>query len=154
MRRGFKVLARVSVRMASLAWLSVIGFTPSLSSQETCDADMPSLVNEDNDVLLAIGQEVYGRCKGCHSFGFNRVGPDHCGLAGRKAGQAPGYRYSNALKSANIVWTYETLDNFLFDPRRMVPGTMMTYAGVKDDQDRYALVTYILHTSLDAEVCK
>jgi len=55
----------------------------------------------------------------------------------------PGYAYSEAMKNSGIVWSEETLDRFLQGPRRMVPGTKMTYAGVAEAQDRADLIAYL-----------
>ena len=55
----------------------------------------------------------------------------------------PGYAYSEAMKNSGIVWSEETLDRFLQGPRRMVPGTKMTDAGVAEAQDRADLIAYL-----------
>jgi cytochrome c len=89
------------------------------------------------------GEQLYHRCQGCHSIERNRVGPMHKGLFGRPAGSVPGYAYSEAMKNSGIVWSEETLDRFLQGPRRMVPGTKMTYAGVAEAQDRADLIAYL-----------
>jgi cytochrome c len=89
------------------------------------------------------GEQIYHRCQGCHSIDRNRVGPMHKGLFGRPAGSVPGFSYSDAMKNSGIVWSEETLDQFLQGPRKMVPGTKMTYAGVADPQDRADLIAYL-----------
>ncbi|MGH6881009.1 c-type cytochrome [Hypericibacter sp.] len=89
------------------------------------------------------GETIYHKCQGCHSIDRNRVGPKHMGLFGRKAGSLPDFNYSEAMKNSGIVWSEQTLDAFLADPRAMVPGTKMTYAGVKNAQDRADLIAYL-----------
>jgi cytochrome c len=89
------------------------------------------------------GEQIYHRCQGCHSIDRNRIGPMHMGLFGRKAGSVPGFDYSQAMKSSGIVWTEATLDQFLQGPRRMVPGTRMTFAGLPKAQDRADLIAYL-----------
>jgi cytochrome c len=89
------------------------------------------------------GEQIYHRCQGCHSIDRNRVGPMHKGLFGRPAGSVPGFSYSDAMKNSGIVWSEETLNQFLQGPRKMVPGTKMTYAGVADPQDRADLIAYL-----------
>src|SRR5262245_58404022 len=89
------------------------------------------------------GVEVYGRCLACHSLEHNRVGPRHCGLFGRKAGSLKGYPYSAAMKKYGVTWNEETLDHFLENPMKAVPGTNMGYAGVKDAQEREDLIAYL-----------
>ena len=78
----------------------------------------------------ARGEQVYHRCQGCHSIDRNRIGPMHKGLFGRKAGSVPDFDYSDAMKNSGIVWTEATLDQFLQGPRKMVPGTKMTFVGI------------------------
>jgi len=67
----------------------------------------------------------------------------HRGLFGRRAGTVPGFAYSDAMKNSGIIWNEKTLDQFLEDPRKMVPGTKMTYAGVKSAQERADLIAYL-----------
>jgi cytochrome c len=86
------------------------------------------------------GETIYHKCQGCHSIDRNRVGPKHMGLFGRQAGSLPDFDYSEAMKNSGIVWNEQTLDTFLADPRGMVPGTKMTYAGIKNAQDRADLI--------------
>jgi cytochrome c len=89
------------------------------------------------------GQELYGRCLACHALAYDRTGPRHCGLFGRRAGSAPGFAYSAAMKRSKIVWNAATLDLFLANPAELVPGTSMTYAGVPDRAERAALIAYL-----------
>ncbi len=89
------------------------------------------------------GEDVYSRCLGCHSLEYNRTGPKHCGVLGRRAGSVPGYEYSPAMKRSGIVWSEKALERFLADPGKTVPGTTMTYAGVSDPADRSHLIAYL-----------
>ena len=70
---------------------------------------------------------VYQACQDCHSLDENDVGPRHRGVFGRKAGSLPDYDYSDALKSANIVWNEETLDKWLTDPQAVAPGARCSF---------------------------
>ncbi len=89
------------------------------------------------------GREIYARCLACHALEYDRVGPRHCGLVGRRAGSVPGFAYSEAMKRSKIVWNDKTLDRFLANPPKTVPGTAMTYAGVPDAQERADLIAYL-----------
>ena len=91
----------------------------------------------------ARGQQLYARCAACHALTFDRVGPRHCGLLGRRAGSVPGFDYSPAMKKSGIVWNEKTLDRFLTKPLAMVPGSTMTYAGVPEASDRGDLIAYL-----------
>lgn len=89
------------------------------------------------------GEALYSRCLGCHALDYHRTGPKHCGLIGRRAGGLPGYDYSPAMKSSGLVWNERTLERFLADPLKAVPGTTMTYAGVPDPRERADLIAYL-----------
>lgn len=85
-------------------------------------------------------------CGPCHATAANapnRIGPTLFGVVGRRSGSVPGFRYSEANKSANITWTPETLDKYLADPKGLIPGTTMAYAGVKKDEDRADVIAYL-----------
>jgi cytochrome c len=90
-----------------------------------------------------LGQAVYARCAACHSLAQDRTGPHHCGLFGRRAGSVAGYEYSEPMKRSGIVWDARTLDRFLANPPKALPGTTMTYAGVPDRAERAALIAYL-----------
>ena len=89
------------------------------------------------------GEAIYSRCAACHALAYDRTGPRHCGLLGRRAGTVPGFDYSDAMKKSGIVWNEATLDRFLADPLRTVPGTAMGYAGIKDPKERIDLIAYL-----------
>ena len=89
------------------------------------------------------GAEIYTRCEACHALEYNRTGPKHCGVVGRKSASVPGFDYSPAMKQAKLTWDEKTLDRFLANPPKVVAGTTMTYAGVPDPQERADLIAYL-----------
>lgn len=90
------------------------------------------------------GERVHAaRCAACHALAQDRMGPRHCGVFGRRAGSVPGFRYSPAMKRSELVWEARTLDRFLADPMRVVPGTTMVYAGVDDARERADLIAWL-----------
>jgi len=96
----------------------------------------------------AAGEKVFAVCKACHQVGDtakNAVGPLLNGLFGRKAGSVEGYNYSDANKKSGITWTEEEFTKYIQDPKGVVPGTKMAFAGVKDPQKIKDLIAY-LHT--------
>ncbi|WP_296646238.1 c-type cytochrome [Thiobacillus sp. 63-78] len=99
------------------------------------------------------GEAVYARCFACHALTYNRTGPKHCGLLGRRAGSVPGFQYSVAMKRANWIWDKKMLDRFLANPMKVVPGTTMGYAGVKDRKERADLIAY-LEQAGKSDVCR
>ena len=89
------------------------------------------------------GKDLYeSRCTGCHSLDQDRIGPRHRGLIGRRAGSVAGFEYSPALRASHIVWSAQTLDAWLRNPERLIPGQRMNYS-VPDAADRAALVAYL-----------
>jgi len=94
----------------------------------------------------ARGQRVFDTCAACHSLqrDQNMTGPSLAGLWNRKAGSLASFsRYSPALQSANIVWNDKTLDEWIKDPQHLVPGNEMTFAGIKDAQQRGDLLAFL-----------
>jgi cytochrome c2 len=92
------------------------------------------------------GRSVFqSTCSICHavSAGKNGVGPTLSGIVGRKTGSVAGYSYSPANEAANITWDPATLDKYLEAPRAVVPGTKMTYGGLKDPAKRADLIVYL-----------
>lgn len=109
----------------------------------------------DRAAALLRGEQVYARCAACHAIEANRTGPQHCGLFGRRAGTAPGFdSYSQAMRDSGIVWNERSLDTFLEDPTRVVPGTAMGYAGVKDPRERSDLIAWLREATRPGAGCR
>ena len=92
------------------------------------------------------GKSVFRQvCGICHTVvaGKNMVGPSLFGVVGRKSGSLPDFHYSDAMKAANLTWDEATLDKYLANPRGVVPGTLMAYAGLKEDQKRKDIIAYL-----------
>ena len=91
------------------------------------------------------GREVFRICQACHSLdpGRNLIGPSLAGLIGRKAGTEPGFDYSQAMKQASITWDTKSLNAYLADPQKVVPGNRMPFGGLKSDLDRQELVAFL-----------
>ena len=89
------------------------------------------------------GKELYeSRCGGCHSLDQDRIGPRHRGVIGRRAGMVADFDYSQALRGSRIVWNAQTLDAWLADPERLVPGQRMNYR-VPDASDRSDVIGFL-----------
>lgn len=117
-------------------------------------------MNTDNSIVLAValmavaphafgagdavrGQQLYeSRCVACHSVDQSRVGPAHRGVFGRRVGRVADYDYSPALKASRLIWSERTLDAWLTNPERMIPGQRMGYR-VTDANDRADLIAYL-----------
>ncbi|MBZ9708555.1 cytochrome c family protein [Mesorhizobium sp. ESP7-2] len=92
------------------------------------------------------GAVVFKRCMACHQVGpdaKNGVGPVLNGVVGRTAGVYPGYSYSAANKNSGLTWDEPTLTTYLRAPRKLVPGTKMTFAGLSKDQEIADVIAYL-----------
>jgi cytochrome c len=92
------------------------------------------------------GENSAKKCAACHTFakgGRTLVGPNLWGVVGRAKASEAGFNYSAALKSKGGNWTVEDLNQFLLNPKGMVPGTNMTFAGVARGGERADLIAYL-----------
>ncbi len=91
------------------------------------------------------GEGVFLACKNCHllAAGKNMVGPSLHAIRGRHSGEVAGFSYSTANKKSGIVWSDEKMFQYLESPQRVIPGTKMTYTGVKDPQQRANVIAYL-----------
>lgn len=98
------------------------------------------------------GKKVFAKCKACHTLktGKHRFGPSLAGVIGRKAGTAPGYKYSKAMRAygaSGIVWNEQTLDTYLANPKKVVKGTKMSFPGLKKLEQRADIIAFLNDTS-------
>ena len=103
---------------------------------------------------VAAGKTSFNKCLACHSIGEgakNKVGPELNGLDGRKSGTAPGYCYSDANKNSGITWNEANSRNTSRIPRPKIPGTKMTFAGIKNEKEVNDLWAYISQFDKDGK---
>lgn len=99
-----------------------------------------------NAADLLNGQRQSALCRSCHTLtdgGPNLTGPNLHGVFGSKAGSKPGYAYSAAIKAAGFTWDAAKLDQWLADPKGFMPGTKMTFLGIRDAKDRIDLIAFL-----------
>lgn len=91
------------------------------------------------------GAKVFSKCKACHKLedGANATGPHLYGVVGRPVASVDGFGYSGAMSELGGAWTPEHLNEFLTKPKDLVPGTKMSFAGLKKIADRANLVAYL-----------
>ncbi|WP_440959544.1 c-type cytochrome [Oceanicaulis sp. LC35] len=92
------------------------------------------------------GARIFRRCQACHTVeegGRNMVGPNLHDVFGRESGHKDDFRYSPAMSESEIVWSAETLDAYLTNPREYIPGNRMSFAGLRDEQDRHDLIAWL-----------
>jgi nitrite reductase (NO-forming) len=91
------------------------------------------------------GRQVFKKCQACHSLepGKTILGPSLAGIVGRKSGAEPDFTYSPAMKQAALTWDALTLDAYLAEPAKIVPGNRMPFPGLKTDQDRKDVIAFL-----------
>ena len=91
------------------------------------------------------GKKTFRKCKSCHAVddGKNKVGPHLFNIYGRQAGVVEGFKYSKALKDSGLIWTSETLDGYLENPKKYLNGTKMSFAGLKKQSQRDDVIAYL-----------
>ena len=92
------------------------------------------------------GAAVFKKCAACHSIakgGANKIGPALWGVLGRKAGSIEDYKYSKAMVAYGKPWTFEEMNGFLIKPKDWIKGTKMSFAGLKNEKDRAAVILFM-----------
>jgi cytochrome c len=96
----------------------------------------------------AAGEKSFGKCKSCHKLdGSDGVGPHLNGVVERDVAAVEGFNYSDAMAAHEGVWTPEELNAFITNPKAHVPGTKMSFAGIKSADERANLVAYLQTTN-------
>ena len=97
----------------------------------------------------AAGEKVFRKCKSCHQVGDgakNRIGPVLTGIVGNEIASVEDFKYSKAFlakKEEGLVWTEEVLDTYLTKPKKFIPGTKMSFSGLKKEQQRADIIAYL-----------
>lgn len=109
-------------------------------AQVASASDSPFLAGD-----AAEGEKVFRRCRACHRVeeGANGVGPSLHDIVGREIATVEGFNYSPAMEAHGGSWTPEALSEFLADPKASIPGNKMGFAGLKNEQDRINVITYL-----------
>lgn len=91
------------------------------------------------------GKRAFNKCKTCHELTAekNKIGPHMVGLFGRKSGSVAGFKYSPQMQGANVVWDEKTIDTYIADPKKFVPGNKMVLAPIKDAAERADIIAYL-----------
>jgi cytochrome c len=117
----------------SLALLHCVGGILALSQEPPAAAEQ------------AGAKEFEKYCSVCHSVeeDENKLGPSLAGVVGRKAGSVPDFNYTSENQTSGIIWTPDILDKYIEDPQKVVPGTAMTFPGLKDAAARKLIILYL-----------
>jgi cytochrome c len=120
-----------------LAGLSLIAFTGAVHAQD-----------------VAAGEKSFNKCRSCHQVGEtakNSVGPELNGLFGRKSGSVESYKYSDANKNSGITWDEAVFAEYIKDPKAKIPGTKMSFSGIKNEQEIKDLTAFLKQFKADGK---
>lgn len=98
------------------------------------------------DADAGAGERVFKKCAACHApeqGGANKIGPALYGVVGRPVGTHEGFSYSDEMASLGGDWSWEHLDEFLASPKSVVPGTKMSFAGLRKPEDRANVMVFL-----------
>lgn len=137
--------------IAAVALLSACGSQPAEEASTTSE-DTTAAATETNTTGTEVASAdarpaAWAQCAACHAVAKDAphgLGPNLWGVAGTKAGELAGYEFSPAMKASGLTWDEATLDKYLTNPRALVPGTKMSFAGIADEAKRKELVTWLL----------
>ena len=92
----------------------------------------------------AAGEKAFGKCRACHKLdGSNGVGPHLDGVVNRDKASGDGFNYSNAALEQEGIWAPENIDAFITSPKDYMPGTKMSFAGIRNATERANLIAYL-----------
>ncbi len=127
---------------AEQAYVIDTGEEDAGGGEEVAEVSFADLMAEAD---VAKGAKVYKKCAACHkiSDGDNATGPFLYGVVGRPVASVAGFGYSAAMTEKGGDWTPEALDAFLTKPGADVPGTKMSFSGLKKISDRVNVIAYL-----------
>ena len=105
------------------------------------------IIDDANSTTADRGRQLFERrCSGCHSLDSDKEGPRLRRVFGSKSGSVPGFKYSDALKKADVTWDESNLDKWLTDPDKFIADADMDFHIEKSDE-RSAVIAYLKQLS-------
>jgi cytochrome c len=123
----------------------MINFKSAALAALVASIAMPALADGDAEK----GEKVFKKCKACHAVGEgakNKVGPELNGIVDNEAASVEGFKYSKAFmekKAEGLVWTEDNLETYLKKPKDFIPGTKMSFAGLRKEDDIENVIAYL-----------
>ena len=122
------------------------GRTSSAFPLRAVVAMLSALAHSPSALAADRGESAFVQCAACHPAAAGQphgVGPNLHGRFGQPIAGTPGFVFSRALRKLQGVWSEAELDRWLADPQAYAPGTKMAYAGMKDPDQRRAVIEYL-----------
>ncbi len=142
---------RLSLGLSALALSFAAGCGQSPAPSAEAPAATAAAANGMEALLASAdaekGRVLFLQCRACHGVevgGAHKVGPNLSGMFGKPAGFAEGFAYSDALKSSGVVWTPETVDQWIERPSSFIPGNRMVFVGIPKAEDRANLIAWLM----------
>ncbi len=129
--------------------MAVVCVALSACGSGESQSDISDKQSSDTRTSLS-GEILYKRCSACHNIskdGGNGIGPNLWGVVGSSIAGRSDFGYSKSLSSKEGVWDEASLDAFLRSPQGFVPGTKMSFAGIRQAEDRATLIEYLSQKS-------
>lgn len=148
-QRFFDYLSRPRVFVAAMVFVFLVGLVAVMPEQLFAQDSTQETAENSVSGDAMRGKKVFRKCMACHTVekdGRSRVGPNLWGIVDQAAGAVEGYKYSKALierAEAGLVWDEESLDAYLRKPREFLKGGKMVFAGLRKEQDRLDVITYL-----------
>lgn len=142
----------MKLRLAALLFLAGLGAVPAAAADTSFATGFRPAVTPELKARLAQADAAAGaayferKCSQCHDgekTGGHAKGPFLWNLFGRKAGEIAGFDFSPAMRRTGITWDYATLDHYLADTERAVPGKAMNFVGIPDAALRAAVILHL-----------
>ena len=130
----------------------------NVTTVDSATSTETSSVSSESENIMALfastsaeeGAKVFKKCAACHSIaqnGGNKIGPALWSVIGRNAGSVSDYKYSKAMAAHGKQWTFEEMNGFLTKPKEWIKGTKMSFAGLKNANQRAAVILYMNENS-------
>ncbi len=135
---------RMMIGIVALVALSACGSKPTETAETSTSGTATTASTTASSASAA--PSSFAQCAVCHKVtkdGGNGVGPNLHSVIGKKAGQIAGFNYSPSMKDSGLVWDEATLDKFLTNPRDLVGGTRMSFAGQSDPAKRKEIIDWL-----------
>jgi len=146
MTHRFLVIATLLVSTAGIISLTNLPASAKQGMQSINSEDTKTETQTPDIDLVKTGKNAFRQCSICHTTtkdGRNKIGPNLYAIVGQEAASRDGFNYSKAMAKSGIIWTEDNLDQFINNPRALVPNNRMAFGGVKNAEQRAAIIAYL-----------